>query len=229
MAKKYEFPEELRLVTDEPIEDETKSVNEARFVEAVKKASSNLVADFQGQPGNFRNERDMHCALFHYLKQEYFLERNYYGTELVHAEFPTHAKYGEKRTARGHYDLVILDPNSATNVRGLPPWTTWDMYLPLVEVTVAIEVKMWVNRADFHNKVDWDIKKLTDPKKPVKHPYYLNFVQLDFSRQKMRDHYRAFQKYLIDQARYWSKLRILCVPNDREIQLEPRQNWLSGD
>ena len=200
---------------------------EDQFVEAVEKAISNLVNDFQAQPSGFRNERDMHFALFHYLKQEYFLERNYYGTELVHAEFPTHAKYGEKRTTRGHYDLVILDPNSATTAREVPPWTSWDIYLLLVEVMVAIEVKIWVNRADFHNKVDWDIKKLTDTKKPVKHPYYLNFVQLDFNRPKMRDHYRAFQKYLIDQARCWPKLGILCVPSDSKIQPEPRQNWLS--
>jgi len=197
---------------------------EDRFVEAVEKAISNLVTDFQAQPGGFRNERDMHCTLYHYLKQEYFLERNYHGTELVHAEFPTHAKYGEKRTVRGHYDLVILDPNSATTVREVPPWTTWDIYLTLVEVMIAMEVKIWVNRRDFHDDVDWDIKKLTEPKKPVKHPYYLNFVQLDFSRQKMRDHYRALQQYLIDQARCWPKLRILCVPNDSKIQ--PELRWL---
>jgi len=199
---------------------------EAQFVEAVEKAISNLVTDFQAQPGDFRNERDMHWALFHYLKQQYFLERNYYGAELVHAEFPTRMKYGEKRTARGHYDLVILDPNSAAAVRELPPSASWDIYLPLVEVMVAIEVEIWVNRADFHKKVDWDIKKLTDPHKPVKYPYLLTFVQLDFNRRKMLDHYRSFQKYLVDQARYCPKLRILCIPSNSKIQPEPRQNWL---
>jgi len=150
---------------------------EDQFVEAVEKAISNLATDFQAQPGSFRNERQMHWVLFHYLKQEEIFQHKYFGTELLQAEFPVN--YRGKRW--GYYDLVILEPTSVSAVAELPPWATWDIYLPLVEVMVAIEVKIWVNRRDFHDDVDWDIKKLTEPKKPVKHPYYLNFVQLDFS------------------------------------------------
>ena len=93
------------------------------FVEAIERAITHLVTDFQGQTTRFWNERDMHWYLFHHLKQDPVFMRDY-GTELIRAEFPTRAVYIERKVgARGHYDLVILDPTSlsSTPISKLPP------------------------------------------------------------------------------------------------------------
>lgn len=197
---------------------------EKEFVEAVDRAISRLIVDFQGQPGRFWNERDMHWYLFHHLKQDPVFMHDY-GAELIWAEFPTRAKYPD----RGFYDLVILDPNSLTSppASRLPPWAPWDEFLPLVEVVVAVEVKTWVDRTtDIAQKVDGDIEKLTDAQNAVRHAYFLNFVQLDFGQAQMRDFHQNLREYLMGKARCRPKLRILCVPHDEGIQPDPTQDWI---
>lgn len=203
---------------------------EKAFVEATDRAIARLVADFQAQPTRFWNERDIHWYLFHHLKQDPVFLYDY-GTELIRAEFPTRRVYitEDAKPARGHYDLVILDPTSVTNppVSQLPPWASWEEYLPHVEVLVAIEVKTWVYRTtNVPEKANWDIDKLTDPSNAVRQGYCLNFVQLDFSQQHMLDFYRNLREYLTGKARQWPKLRILCVPHVKGIQLDLRQNWI---
>lgn len=95
----------------------------------------------------------------------------------------------------------------------------WSEYLPQVKVVVAVEVKMWLVRwSDFQQRVGWDIRKRTDPQNAVEHPYLLNFVQLDFSRQQMKDYYHRLRKHLVEQAKQYPKLKILCVPSNTEIQ-----------
>lgn len=181
------------------------------FVEATDRAIARLVTDFQVQPTRFWNERDIHWYLFHHLKQDPLFLCNY-GTELIRAEFPTRRVYIEDaKPARGHYDLVILDPTSVTSapVNQLPPWATWEEYLPYVVVLVAIEVKTWVYRTtNVPEKADWDIDKLTDLSNAVRQGYFLNFVQLDFSRRQMLDFYRDLREYLTEKAREWPKLRM---------------------
>lgn len=197
---------------------------EKEFVEAINRAISRLIADFQGQPGRFWNERDMHWYLFHHLKEDPVFMHDY-EAELIRAEFPTRAKYPDRR---GLYDLVILDPTSLTSppTSKLPPWAPWDEFLPLAEVVVAVEVKTWVDRTtDIAEKVDWDIEKLTDARNALRHAYFLNFVQLDFSWELMRDFYQNLREYLMGKAR-WPKLRILCVPHDKGIQPDPREDWI---
>lgn len=204
---------------------------EKEFLEAIDRAIAHLVADFQGQTSRFWNERDMHWYLFHYLKQDPLFVHDY-GTELIRAEFPTRAVYREekqKAPSRGHYDLVILDPTPFTGppISELPPWASWEEYLPYVRVVVAVEVKTWVDRTkDIPQKVDWDVEKLTDPQNVVGHAYFLNFVQLDFSRQQMRDFYQNLRGYLMEKARRCPRLRILCVPHDKEIQHDSSENWI---
>jgi len=194
------------------------------FSEAMERAIARLVLDFQAQPRRFWNERDLHWYLFYHLKQDPVFLRDY-GTELIRAEFPTRAKYPD----RGHYDLVILDPASLTSppVSELMPWASWDEYLPFVGVVVAVEVKTWVDRTtDIPQKVDWDIDKLIDPQNGVTHPYFLNFVQLDFARPQMRDFYQSLRAYLTERAEHWSNLKILCVPHDKVIQPDLGQDWI---
>jgi len=203
---------------------------EKEFVEAIERGITHLLADFQGQPTRFWSERDIHWYLFHHLKQDPVFLRDY-GTEPIRAEFPTRRVYIEDaKPARGHYDLVILDPTSVTSppASQLPPWASWEECLPHMVVLVAIEVKTWVDRTtNIPEKADWDIEKLTDAQNAVRHAYFLNFVQLDFSRQHMRDFYQGLREYLLKKVGL-PRLRILCVPHDKRIQPDPRQNWLAS-
>jgi len=203
--------------------------NEKEFAEATERVIARLVADFQAQPPRFWDERDIHWYLFHYLKPDPVLLCDY-EPESIRAEFPTRRVYTEgAKPARGHYDLVILDPTSVTSppVSGLPPWAPWEECLPHMAVLVAVEVKTWVERTtNIPKKADWDIDKLTDPSNAVRQGYFLNFVQLDFSRKHMLDFYQDLREYLLEKAKQWPKLRILCVPHDKGIQPDPKQNWL---
>jgi hypothetical protein len=203
--------------------------DDRKFVEATDRAIAHVVADFQAQPDRFWNERDIHWHLFYYLRLDSVFLRDY-GPEPIRAEFPTRRVYSEEaRPARGHYDLVILDPTSVTGppVSRLPPWASWEEYLPHVVVLVAIEVKTWVDKTtNIPEKVDWDIDKLTDPSNAVRQGYFLNFVQLDFSRQPMLDFYRDLREYLMKKAKQWPKLRILYVPHDKRVESDPREIWI---
>jgi hypothetical protein len=199
------------------------------FVEATDRAIARLVADFQAQPPRFWDERDIHWYLFHYLKLDPVFLRDY-GTEPIRAEFPTRRVYTEgAKPARGHYDLVILDPTSVTSppVSQLPFWAPWEKCLPHMAMLVAIEMKTWVDRTtNIPERANWDINKLTDPLNAVRQGYFLNFVQLDFSRKHMLNFYQDLREYLMEKARKWPKLRILCVPHDKGIQSDPRKNWI---
>jgi len=199
-----------------------------KFIEATERAINQVVNDYQNEPDRFWNERDIHWSLFYHLKQQEVFQRRY-ATELIRAELPTLRKYGkEGRTARGHFDLVILDPDSVATeaVRNLKPWADWDVYLPLVRVLIAIEVKTWVDRLRF-DRTNWDILKLTDPENKVGYPYFLNFVQLDWERIVMKDYYTKLRRYLSGKPK--SKLKILCVPNEIAIQPSHADNWISPE
>jgi len=196
-----------------------------QFVEASERAIDQVVSDFQNEPDRFWNERDVHWSLLYYLKQQEVFQRDY-ATELVRAEFPTLGKYGEEgKKARGHFDLVILDPDSVATdaVRKLKPWADWDVYLPLVKVLVAVEVKTWVDRLRF-DRTNWDIQKLVDSESKVKYPYFLNFVQLNWEKTEMRDYYQKLRRHLLANTRL--KLKILCVPNDVAVQPSRSDNWI---
>ena len=118
---------------------------------------------------------------------------------------------------------MILDPDSVATeaVRNLKPWTDWDVYLPLVRVLIAIEIKTWVDRLRFE-RTNWDIRKLTDPENKVGHPHFLNLVQLDWKKIEMREYYSKLQRYLSGK----SELKILCVPNDITVQPKQADNWI---
>jgi hypothetical protein len=205
-----------------------------QIVEAVEKAIDQVVVTFQENTNRYWNERDLHWLLFHYLsKQEIF--DNKQAIDLIRAEFPTRNKYKEdkqKNPSRGHYDLAILNEESlaSSDVRNMTPQASWEKFLPLVEVLIAVELKMWPERRSQEQMVElvtWDIRKLTDSENKVRHPYMLNFVQLDFSRPQMREFYVKLHNYLIDQRKPFQDLKILCVPSDTAIQPEPINNWLS--
>jgi hypothetical protein len=200
-----------------------------QFVEATEKAINQVVSDYQNEPDRFWNERDVHWSLFYYLKQQRVFQRRY-AAELIRAEFPTLGMYVKKegRKSRGHFDLVILDPDSVAAVAklNLKPWTDWDVYLPLVRVLIAIEVKTWVDRLRF-DRTNWDIRKLMDLENKVGYPYFLNYVQLDWERTMMKDYYTKLRQYLSGKPK--SKLKILCVPNEIAIQPSHMDKWISPE
>jgi len=196
-----------------------------QFLEATERAIDQVVSDFQSEPNRFWNERDVHWSLFYYLKQQEIFQRHY-ATELIRAEFPTLGKYGkEGKEARGHFDLVILDPAlvAADAVHKLPPWAPWDDYLPLVKVLVALEVKTWVDRLRF-DRTKWDIQKLVDPVNQVEYRYFLNFVQLNWEKTEMKAYYQKLRRHLSTNIR--PKLKILCISNDIAVQPRKADNWI---
>lgn len=200
-----------------------------QFIEATKSAINKVVSDFQNETDRFWNERDVHWSIFYYLKQQHIFQQRY-AAELIRAEFPTLGKYAKKegRRSRGHFDLAILDPGSVAAVAklNLKPWTDWDIYLPLVRVLIAVEVKTWVDRLRF-DRINWDILKLTDPENKVGYPYFLNFVQLDWEKTEMKDYYAKLRRHLSGKPK--SKLKILCVPNEIAIQPGYANNWISPE
>jgi len=193
-----------------------------QFVEATERALDKLITDFQHYPTRFWNERDMHWSLFYYLKQEEVVPEAYV-TQLIRAEFPTIRKFGGER---GHYDLVVLDPESYNSpaVQSMKAQESWDKYLPLVKIMIAIEIKLWLARLP-HERADWDIQKLTESPNNVLNAFFLNFVQLDSSRQYMKDYYKELRDHLMCCKRQWPELRILCVPSNKNIQ-HSSKNWL---
>jgi len=201
-----------------------------RFIEATETAIAKLVADFQEYPDRFWNERDLHWSLFYYLKQQGVVQEAY-ATQLVRAEFPTQKKFGTKSPARGHYDLVILEPESyfTPAVQKMEADDPWDDFLKLTKVVVAVEIKLWLARLQLETlkeRVGWDIRKLTEPPNNVLNAFFLNFVQLDFNRKHNHEYYEKLRDYLTSQKRQWPGLKILCVPSDIRIQPQPAHNWV---
>lgn len=201
----------------------------SRLCATVEKAISQVVADFQNYPERFWNERDIHWSLFYYLKLAQVSDEAY-PTELIRAEFPTLKVFPSKKPARGHYDLVILDAKSYSKpkVQNMNAQAPWSEYLKLVQIAVAIEVKLWLNRLRPENmaeRADWDIQKLMDTPNTVQNAYFLNFVQLDFKSEYMRDYYKQLREYLSNQKRKWPALNILYVPSDSQLQID-KDNWL---
>ncbi len=73
-------------------------------------------------------------------------------------------------------------------------------------------------------RADCDIKKLTDEPNKVQNAYFLNFVQLEFKSEYMRDYYNRLRQHLSNQKK-WPDLNILCVPSDPQVQSKSN-NWL---
>jgi len=199
---------------------------ENQFIDATERAVGKLVADFQRYADRFWNERDLHWSLFYYLKREGVIPE-IYTTELIRAEFPTMKVFGEKNPARGHYDLVILDPQSyrSETVQSMKAQNSWDEFLKAVKVMIAVEIKLWLARLPLE-RTDWDIEKLTETPNNVLNAYFLNFVQLDFDRQHTQDYYRDLRECLMRHKKRWPDIRVLCVPSDVKIQPDSSNNWL---
>ena len=171
----------------------------------------------------------MHWSLYYYLKQAQ-VSGEVYPTQLIRAEFPTLKVFPGNRPARGHYDLVILDAESyfKPEVQKMEAQAPWQEYLESLKITIAIEIKLWLNRLRPDNMVkraEWDIQKLTDTPNKIQSAYFLNFVQLDFRRDHNKTYYKQLREYLVKQKKNWPNFNILCVPSNSKLQ-NNTDNWL---
>jgi len=96
----------------------------------IEKCINSLGEKFLKWPHNFFTESDAHSFLYYYifrsgpkeLKLFYPTQNNGEKTVLIHREYPTNFRYHKKDMCldettggRGHYDLVILDPDFIAN------------------------------------------------------------------------------------------------------------------
>jgi hypothetical protein len=193
----------------------------------VEKAIESVIVEFQSDSNRYWNERDIHWSLFHYLKNQGIFQRK---TELIRAEFPTRVKYLERKNkARGHYDVVVLNPEilESSKMKEMPPWAEWEEYLPQIEISVAIEVKAWTDRLkNYEELINWDLDKLTNVENAVECAYFLNFVQLDFSKSIMNNYYHTLRNCLMEKHEISSRVKILCVPHLKILAPNPASNWI---
>lgn len=201
---------------------------EKQVIEATERVIARVVKDFQSNPARYWNERDLHWSLFYYLKKEGRIQEKY-TTEIIRAEFPTLKTFGTENPARGHFDLAILDHQSYRSpaVQNMSLNAPWQDFLELIKITVAIEIKLWLAKLR-RDIADWDIKKLTEKPNNILNAYFLNFVQLDFSRLHSKKRYEELREYLRQKKRQHSRLKILCVPSDPKIQSDSSENWITG-
>ena len=196
---------------------------------AVENAIAKVISDFQANLDRFWNERNLHWSLFHYLKLEQVIKEAY-PTQLIRAEFPTLKVFPGNKPARGHYDLVILDTESyfKPEVQKMEAQAPWQEYLESLKISVAIEIKLWLNRFRSDRmveRIDWDIQKLTATPNKIQNAYFLNFVQLDFQRDHNKTYYKKLREYLAKQKKNWPNLNILCVPSNPQVQ-NNKINWI---
>ena len=196
------------------------------IVKAVEEAVNLIVADFQNNTTRFWNERDIHWGLFYYLKKENVVPEKYPG-ELIRAEFPTLNRFGNKETFRGHYDLVVLEEKSyrTPEVQAMKAQTEWADFLPMVNLTVVVEIKLWLARLQFQ-KIKWDVDKLTEKPHKVLNAFLLNFVQLDFDKHYNQDYYKRLRQHLMCFKKKFPDVKILCVPSEKWVQADSSDNWL---
>jgi hypothetical protein len=196
----------------------------------VENCISQVVHDFQKYPERFWNERDLHWCLFYYLKHANVCTEAY-PTQFIRAEFPTRNVFKGKKPARGHYDLVILNEESYSKpeVQKMKAQAPWQPYLDLVVIDVAIEMKLWpsrFNRKDMLERIDWDVRKLTEEPHNIKNAYSLNFIQLDFKSEYNKKFYLQLKECLRNYKRKHAAVNILCVPSSTQIHPISKVYWL---
>lgn len=181
-----------------------------QIVQAFELAVPEVVRDFQSASNRFWHEHDIHWSLFYYLRKQNAV-REVYPTQLIRAEFPTLNEWDD----RGHYDMVVLAPESVTGerIRELSADAPWEECLGLMDIVLAVEVKLWrdqVTPARAKELVERDIEKLTKQPNKVKRAYFLNFVQIEPSRLEA-GYYDRLQGWLTEAKGNHRSLKTLCV------------------
>ena len=136
-----------------------------------------LISKFMNEPKFFYSESDMQCYLYHLLYENPVLQKDYFTkggvkTSILHNEYQTYGTYVKEnkllkkseRGRRGHFDLVILDPDSVSQER-------------LWKSKILFAIEMAFNNMDLTH-FDNDLTKLTDSRNKVTNGYMLWFLSV---------------------------------------------------
>lgn len=103
--------------------------DDGSLISKLEECIQSLAYKFRKHPFNFFTESDAHSFLYYYmfrfgpkeLKIPYPTQNPTIRTVLIHREYPTLFRYSKKELelslngSRGHYDLVVLDPDFVKN------------------------------------------------------------------------------------------------------------------
>lgn len=159
-------------------------------IKTVESCIEELVKEFKNNPYWFYTEQAIHCCLYHLLvKKEEF--RKPYPTAdkkktiLLHKEYPTIKLYKRKpdkelrdkekgeRGARGHFDIVILDPEDIKKISVKKSAANFRKEKSPVAPAVAIELALDEGVVHLRN----DHKKLVDAAENRTRGYILHFIR----------------------------------------------------
>jgi hypothetical protein len=118
--------------------------------------------------------------------------------------------------------MEVIDDLVATS-------STWEPHLTRVDLLAAIEIKLWLQRVNPERTdelISWDVRKLVEQPHRVQNPYYLNFVNLDFSRVEMKEYYARLKARLLTKKAPQPGLKVLYVASDKSISPDPTKCWL---
>ena len=146
----------------------------------IEKCIKSLAEKFLKWPYNFFTESDAHSFLYYYifrsgykrLKLSYPTKDSSIKTVLIHREYPTSFRYRknnmelDEKGGRGHYDLVVLNPNFIAN-HSIGEVIAKNFKKCCKDendhLLTAIEFKMIVNPLSkgLESEIEKDFKKLT--------------------------------------------------------------------
>ena len=185
---------------------------------------TSLGIKFLKWPNNFFTESDAHSFLYYYifrssipeLKRFYHTADNKSKTVLVHREYPTSYRYIKEnmelsdRGGRGHYDLVILNPEFITthSIEEVMAKTYKKVSKNDKEhLLTVIEFKLVVNALSKRMKeeIEKDVKKLN---------YALDLVQSKTAYMIVFNRYRKeelYQQEIATLGKAYSKIKFIYI------------------
>jgi hypothetical protein len=154
-----------------------------------------LVNHFRRRPLNYFTESDIHSYLYLAFYRDKNFSRLYptlnpiEKTILIHREFPTFFKYkneppivpSDKAKSRGHYDLVILNPEfvmaNSFDVVTNKDYSLMPKKFDITPLIAAIEFKFIIGEINENmlRNIEMDFQKLTNTKPYSYSKYFLLF------------------------------------------------------
>lgn len=144
-------------------------MNDVNIYSKVEEAVATMVNKFKERFKEFTSENDLHCYIYHIL---YKIGINEVNKRLIlHKEYPSCSNRGRKKTRKGHFDLIVFNPESLSKKNGIP------------EVLIAMEFKLIRNNSKkYIESIRQDFEQISDEinKKNIKKGYVLVFSQIPY-------------------------------------------------
>ncbi|MBA7699021.1 hypothetical protein ES703_107705 [subsurface metagenome] len=155
-------------------------------IKTVEECVGKLVEEFKNNPYHFYTEQAMHCYLYHILIEKEEFRKPHPAADkketiLLHKEYPTIKLYKRKqnkklrdkekgeRGTRGHFDIVILDPEDIKKISVKKSTAKFRKGKTPIAPAVAIELALDEGTVHLAN----DHKKLADGTRG----YLLHFIR----------------------------------------------------